>query len=182
MRLIWVVAILFSTSLIAQPARRPMTRGESQAISAEHIVKQALEQMGNEKKAFERDIAVVRHLKAADAALRDPMQPAVAVQKAFEHVREAERLAPPVPREISLGVLRVRQELEAARRSPGSADFGRLRSFLNEEAIGPASRALVRRATRLQEETIAWLKLQESISELLRSLTEIVGGSLREAE
>jgi hypothetical protein len=182
MRLTWVLAILLSTSLLAQPARRPVTRGESHAINAELMVKQALEQMGNDKKAFERDIGVVRHLKAADAALRDPMQPAAAVQKAFDHVSQAERLVPAVPPEVAMGVLRVRQQLEAARRSPGSADFGRLRSFLNEEAIGPASRVLVRRATRLQGETIAWLKVQESISEILRGLTEIVGESLREAE
>ena len=186
MRLIWIltsVAILMSTSVTPQPApRRPGSRSEAQAMSAEAIVRQAAEQLGAEKKAFERDIAVVRHLKAADAALADSMQPAAAVQKAFEHLSEAERLVPTRPFEVSQGVLRARQELEAARRSPASADFGRLRSAVRQEALGPATRILVRNATHLQEETIAWLKLQESVSQLVQGLTQIVGDSLREAE
>jgi hypothetical protein len=111
----------------------------------------------------------------------DSLQPTVAVQEAFEQVSAAEALGP-LPLEVGDGVIHARQQLEAARRSPGSADFGRLRSMLRERALGPASRVALRNATRLQDEIEAWLKLQLVIGDHLRAMNAVVGESLRESQ
>ncbi|HVT43669.1 MAG TPA: hypothetical protein VMT00_04695 [Thermoanaerobaculia bacterium] len=148
-------------------------------ITAEQALKQATEQLADRKKRFEGDLEVLRRLHAADKALVDSLQPSIAVQKAFEHVEEAERLA--VEFVVKQGIIRARQALEDARRSPASADFERLRSVLRTEALGPASRLVARNALGLEEEVLAWAKLQESISAHLRALSEIAAESLRAA-
>jgi uncharacterized membrane-anchored protein len=147
---------------------------------AEIAVKQASEQLVAIKKICERDIAVLAHLRAADDALADAMQPANAVQKAYEEVGAAKGLGPEFF--VMQGVMRTERALEDARRSPMTADFGRLRSTLRDEAVGPASRVAVRDALRLEDEALAWLKVQQLIADHLRALSEISSQSLRAAE
>lgn len=80
------------------------------------------------------------------------------------------------------GLSRVRRGLEEARRSPATADFGRLRSLVQEQALGPSSRLVVRNATRLQEEMLAWIQVQELIAMHLKNLAEITCESLRASD
>lgn len=160
-----------------QPHRPP--RFSPTATGAENAVKNAMQQFAQEKKAFERDIEVLRQLRLADDALVDPMQPATALQKAHEHAARAKDLA--VEFAVKQGVIKAEQEIASAKRSPGMADFARLRSVLRTEAIGPASRLVARNALRLEEDILAWLKVQESIAQHLRSLSDVAGESLRAA-
>jgi hypothetical protein len=148
--------------------------------AGEIAIKQAAERLADEKKGYERDVAVLRHLRLADAALADAMQPSNALQKAFEEVDAARGLDPDFL--VVQGVIRMHDELDAARRSPQAADFGRLRSLLRSEALNPAARVTVRNALHLQEETLAWLKVQQLITDHLRALSEISGNSLRASE
>jgi len=154
------------------------------ADAAEIAVKQAAEQLTIIKKICERDVDVLRHLRTADDALTDPMQPTNAVQKAYEEVDAAKSLAQsPVPEFLVLqGVIRAEREVEGARRSPMTADFGHLRSVLRAEALGPASRVAVRDALRLQDEALAWLKVQQLIADHLRAIAEISNQTLRASE
>src|SRR5436305_7071528 len=147
------LALALSSPLFAQPARvRPIGPG---AMNAEMSVKQAMEALGNQRKIVDRDLEVLKHLKSADVALTDPMQPENAIQKAYEEVDKAKTLMPePL---VYQGVIKVERELEAARRSPMTADFGRLRALMLQLALGPASRVVARNALRLEEETLAWL-------------------------
>ena len=174
-----LVVTLVSTTLLAQrpPRRIPLSSGPPAAESA---VKQAVDRLGQEKKAMDIDLKVLGHIRAADRALTDPMQPTIAVQKAFEQISEAERLHGDFL--VQQGIVRARQELESARRSPAAADFGRIRGIIREQALGPASRVVVRNATRLQEETLAWISVQELIATHLKMLAEITGENLRAAE
>jgi len=179
MRTICAVLVLaLSSALFAQPARvRPIGPA---AMNAEMSIKQAMEALGNQRKIVDRDLEVLRHLKSADTALTDPMQPENAVQKAYEEVDKAKTLQPaPLVYE---GVIKIERELEAARLSPMSADFGRLRARLLEFALGPASRVVARNALRLEEETLAWLRVQELISQHVRMLSEIASDSMRTAQ
>ena len=174
--------ILFSIPLLAQSGGSPRgprispSRGP-QAMAAEMAIKQAAEQLGNDRKSYDRDLEVLRHLRGADEALIDSMQPLTAVQKAYEEVAAAKALGPEYP--VSQGVIRVQEQLESARRSPLSADLGRLRTLLRADAIGPAVRIVVRNGIRLQDETLSWLRIQELIATHLKTLAEITGESLR---
>ena len=176
--IVLLVVTLVSTAVLAQPRRRPPAIGH--AVSAESAVKEAIEQLGEEKKAIERDLAVLGHIRGSDRALGDTMQPSVAVQKAFEEISEAERLNADFF--VRQGLIRARQALEDARRSPGAADFERLRGVIRTEALGPSSRLVVRNALRLQEETIAWIRVQEAINLHLKTLADITGESLRASD
>jgi hypothetical protein len=187
MRRLLIVLTLVSASALAQtsgpPRNRPPVPGfrPGPAVqSAEMAVKQAMEQLANVRKGIERDVEVLNHLRTADDALVDNMQPSNAIQKAYEQVEEAKRLAPDFT--VMQGVIKIERELEAARRSPLGADFGHLRSILRDEALGPASRVVARNALRLQEETLAWMKIQELIATHVRTLAEIAGDSLRAAQ
>jgi len=188
MRKLFVALTLVCVAAFAQssrtpPSRRPpgMTRiGSPGASAAEAAVKQSMEQLVQLKKAFERDLEIMSHLRTADQALVDNMQPTVSVQKAYEEVEAAKGLQPEVF--VLNGIIKVERELEGARRSPTSADFGRLRAVLRDEALGPQSRVLARNAARLQEETVAWLRVQELIGAHVRVMSEIVGDALRAAE
>lgn len=154
--------------------------GTARAANAEAIVKQAAEQLGNEKKGFDRDLETLRHLRTADAALIDAMQPAVSLQKAYEEVDAASGLSTDF--RVQDGIIRMRQALEEARRSPAAADFGRLRVRLLDDALAPASRVAIRNATKLEEEVLAWLKVQQAIADHLRVLADITSESLIAAE
>ena len=158
---------------------RPGGRPSQHTFAADAAVKQAAEQLGNDRKQIERDLQVLVHLRAADAALADSMQPSVAIQKSFESVEEAIRFNNDFV--VRQALSRARTALEEARRSPGSADFGRLRGFMRE-ALVSASRVTMRNATRLHEESTAWLGVQEQISGHLRVLAEITGESLRASQ
>jgi hypothetical protein len=178
----WSAGILTDASeAYAQgPSPRPNPRVVSRAMSAESAVKQAMEQLGDERKIFERDVAVLRHIREADEALTDPMQPTIAIQKAYDHIDEAKRLMPEFV--VMQGLIKVHDELTEARRSPISADFGRLRASMNSNAERPASRVAVRNALRLEDETLMWIKVQEMIALHLRTLSEIAGESLRASQ
>jgi len=150
------------------------------ADTAEAAVKQAMQQLVEIKKICERDVGVLAHLRAADDALADPMQPDNAVQKAYEEVGAAKALVPEFF--VMQGVIRSQRALEDARRSPMTADFPRLRATVRDEAVGPASRVAVRDAIRLEDEALAWLKVQQLIADHLRSISEISSQSLRAVE
>jgi hypothetical protein len=173
-------ALVAVPALAQTPPRARVVRPLMRADTAESAVKQAADQLGAERKIFERDIEVLAHLRAADAALADTMQPATAVQKAYEAVGKARSLPPEFL--VMQGVIRAHQELETARRSPTNTDFGRLRSIIRDLALGPASRVAVRNALRLEDETLAWIKVQQLIADHLKVLTEIASQSLRAAE
>jgi hypothetical protein len=178
-----VIALSIATiawPIVAQTPPRRVSRTTMSADAAESAVKQASEQLGLSRKICERDIGVLMHLRAADDALADAMQPTNAVQKAFEEVGAAKGLGPEFF--VMQGVIRTERALEDARRSPMTADFGRLRSTLRDEAVGPASRVAVRDALRLEDEALAWLKVQQLIADHLRAISEISSQSLRAAE
>src|SRR5712692_4432347 len=148
--------------MLAQaPSRERPFRPPGRAEAAETAAEQAAEQLAAVKKVCERDVDVLRHLRAADRALTDPMQPSHAVQTAYAEIDAAKGLGPAFL--VMQGVVRAQRDVEAARRSPATADFGHLRSVLREEALGPASRVVVRNALRLEEEALAWLKVQQLI-------------------
>jgi hypothetical protein len=171
--------LLIVVAASAFPQTRVRPPGPA-VFNAEMAIKQAVEAAGTQRKAIDRDLEVLVHLRAADVALTDPMQPSNAVQKAYEEVDKAKSLQPEF--NVFQGVIKVERELENARLSPMGADFGRLRALLAEHALGPASRVVTRNALRLQEETLAWLKVQELISAHVRGMTEIAGESLRAVE
>lgn len=157
-----------------------VVRTSGSAQSAEIAVKQAMEQLASFRKMYDRDVEVLNNLRGADDALADAMQPSNAIQKAYESVEHAKALGPDFL--VMQGVIKIERELESARRSPMSADFGRLRSVLRDEALGPAIRLVARNALRLQEETLAWMRVQELIAAHVRTMTEIAGESLRAAQ
>jgi len=185
-RLPLLLAIALALPSLAQtspppPRRNPqMMRPIIRAENIETYVKQASEQLATAKKAFDRDIEVLTHVRAADNALVDNMQPANAVQKAYEEIVAAKTLNPPF--DVYQGVIASERILEDARRSPMTADFGHLRSVLREQALGPASRTVVRNALRLDEEAAEWIKVQQMISDHLRAISDISSQSLRASE
>lgn len=181
------IALSMATVALPLLAQGPPPRGRmvrpsmtADAAEAEAAVKQASERLVMAKKACDRDVDVLAHLRAADKALTDPMQPENAVQKAYEEVEAAKMAQPPFV--VMQGVIRAERELEGARRSPVSTDFAHLRSVLRDEALGPASRVTVRDAAGLQDEARAWLRVQQLIGDHLRMLTEISSESLRASE
>ena len=173
------VLVLVTMPLLAQTPSRRIVRfpPNRQADFAETAIKQAMDQFANEKKIFERDISVLQHLHAADDALGDTMQPNNAIEKAFEEVQAAYRLDPEFV--VKQGVLSASHELEDARRSPATADFGRLRTTIRHDALVPAASVAARNGTALQESVLSWIKVQELISSHLRALSETAADSLR---
>jgi len=186
MRRLFVVLMLLAAPLLAQTRERRLPPSGYRiapnlgAQSAEAAVKQAMEQLVTMKKMVDRDIEVLTHLRAADTALVDNMQPTVSIQKAYEEVEKAKALNPEF--NVMQGVIKNERELEAARRSPIGADFGHLRTILRDEALAPASRVVVREALKLQEETAAWMKVQELIAAHVRALSDVASDSLRAAQ
>ena len=167
--------------MAAQPSRgRPPRPASPNADVAEAAVKQAAMQLGELKRVAEKDVNVLMHLRTADDALVDPMQPTNAVQKAYEEVDAAKGLGPDFL--VMQGVVKTERALEDARRSPMSADLGRVRATLRDEALGPAARVAVRNAIRLEDEMLAWLRVQQLIADHLRQISEISNQSLRAAE
>lgn len=184
MRRLFVILVLIGTSALAQPRERrtgpPLQRITPGALGAESALKQSMDALTAFKKVYDRDVEVLAHLRGADDALADTMQPSISVQKAYEEVEKADSLRPDFV--VEQGVIKARQELESARRSPMSADFGHLRGIIRGEALGPAARVVARDALRLQEETISWLRVQELIAAHVRTLAEITGEGLRAAQ
>ena len=175
--------VLVSTSVFAQQprtVRRTPPTASQNVQQAEMAVKNAIERFGNERKALETMLEVHAHIRNADRALVDPMQPSIAIQKAFEEISEAQRKnAEPF---LDSGLIRARNEIDAARKSPMSADLGRLRGIIRGQALGPSSRLVVRTSTTLQRETLAWISVQELIATHMKSLAEVTGEGLRTAQ
>lgn len=179
--LLVVIIVVLAFPLFAQPSRRMRPpRAATQMDAVEIALRQAAEQLARDRKIVERDVSVLRHLRAAASALADAMQPANALEKAHEEVSEAKRLAPDFT--VMQGLIKVEQALDDARRSPGAADFDRLRTLLRNEALTPASRAATRDALDLQDDTVAWLKVQQQIANHLRAIAELSADSLRAAQ
>ncbi|MHB0971458.1 MAG: hypothetical protein ACYC7A_17140 [Thermoanaerobaculia bacterium] len=171
-----VLTLTLAGNAFAQPVawRSPVKH----AKPAETAIQAAMEQLGRERKIVEREVLILKHLQVADDALTDPMQPSVSVQKAFDEVAEAKRLESTDIR-VRNGVVEALKVIDDARKSPTSADFGRLRSILRTEATGPATRYALRITAALQEETIAWLRVQRLIGDHLAELADIEGGTLQ---
>ena len=187
----YALAILMAVSLplFAQaPPRRVLRPGPTPfADNAEMAIKQAAEQLTAIKKITDRDLAVLDHIRVADGALTDPMQPFNAIQKAYEEVDAAKTLleaARSQPAEFAVyqGVIKTERELESAKLSPMTADFGHLRLVVGGEALGPARRAALRDAIRVQDELLAWLRVQQLISDHVKALSEISSQTLRASE
>ena len=177
--------MVIAQALLAQSPPRRSTRPF--ADSAESSIKQASEQMATIKKLVDRDVAVLQHLRAADAALTDPMQPNNAVQKAVDETKTAKTLEETTPGVspdfvVRQGLIKVLDELDRAHLSPPTADFGHLRSVMRSEALGPASRAAVRDASTLQDEILAWLRVQQLIGDYVKTMSEISGQALKASE
>ena len=176
----FLLAVVATVPLLAQTPplpRRVIPRGGFPSDGAAAAVKIAIEQLTNQKKQYDRDIEVLKHIRAADSALVDPSQPMNALQKAFEEIEKAIALVPDFV--VMQGLVKTRQLFEDARRSPGAADFGRLRALLTQLAERPATRVVVGNVSRLEEDILSWLKVQEAISVHLRTLSEIAGENLR---
>ncbi|HYM60982.1 MAG TPA: hypothetical protein VEZ11_08825 [Thermoanaerobaculia bacterium] len=179
---------IFSLPLIAQPTRPPRVvdrQAQTRILqgtsgTAETAIKQAMQQLATAKQKYDKDLEVLRHLRAADGALIDPTQPHNAIQKAFEEVSIAKQINPDF--DILQGVITIEKALESARLSPAAADFGRLRAMMYSEAIAPAVRVVARDGAWLQEETLAWIKVQELISMHLHAVAEISAECLRVAQ
>lgn len=139
-----------------------------------------MERLGNEKKGYEDALAVLQHIRTADNALADTMQPNNAIQKAYDEIKEAKRSNPEFV--VLQGILKAERELENARLSPMVADFSHLRTTIRNDAAGPAVRVVAANAAKLQEDILGWIKIQELISSHLRSLTEISAASARAAQ
>src|SRR5687768_10716416 len=176
---IWLLVLLVPVAEAQNVPSRVNPRTTSRVMSAESAIKQAMEALVEERKIYERDVAVLREIRQADDALTDPMQPSNAIQKAYDHIDKAKTFMPELV--VMNGLVKVHGALTDARRSPLSADFGRLRASLKSDAEGPAQRVAMRNALRLQDETLMWIKVQELISMHLRSLSEITGESLKES-
>ena len=176
--LIVLLAAFAAHESSGQPRRPQMNRGP--VMTAERSIKEAAEVLVSARKGYERNIEVLRHVRLADDALADAMQPTIAMQKAYDEIQEAKRLSPEFY--VMQGVITVERALESARLSPASADFGKLRSMMKLDAVSPASRVVVRDASALGEEIGAWLKIQELVAAHVRSLSDITSQSLRAAE
>lgn len=174
-----LTVVLFTLPLLAQQRVTPR-RLPARATTAESVIKQAADLLVDEKKIYDRDVAVLRHLQTADEALVDDMQRHVAIQTAFEEVAKARELGADF--RVAPGLSKMANELESARRSIASADLGRLRSLLREHALAPAARVARENALKLEEEILAWLKVQELIAVHLRQMSEISGESLRTSQ
>jgi len=156
--------------------RGPLVHAEN----VEAYIKQASEQLAVLKKAFDRDVEVLVHVRTADNVLVDTMQPTVAVEKSYEEVKAARLLQPPF--DVEQGLIAAQRELESARLSPTTTDFGKLRSVIRREALGPAARAVSRNALRLTDEMNEWIKIQQMISDQLRAMSDISSASMRALE
>ena len=177
-----LLAVVAAVPLLAQtpPPRRVIPRGALPADGASAAIKVAIEQLTNQKKIYDRDMEVLKHVRVADAALIDPSQPMNALQKAFEEIEKAKSLVPDFV--VMDGLTKTSRVLDDARRSPGAADFGRLRAIVAQLAERPAARAVVNNVARLEDDILSWLKVQEAISVHLRVLSEIAGESLRASQ
>lgn len=177
-----LLLIVIAFPAVAQTARPKMMPRipTTRADAAEMAVKQAAEDLARMKKRVETDIDVLADIRGADKALTDPMQPTIAVDKAYEDIEKAKMLGPEFL--VEQGVIKAERELESARRSPTTADFGRLRAVIQEEALGPASRLVVREASALSDQTAAWIRIQQQISDHLRVLSDTVAEALKAAD
>lgn len=175
-----VLLTLFPPLVSAQSSRPAPRHAQFDAVQAERFLAAGAERLAERKKSYERDLGALRRIRAADEALVDPMQPAASLEKAHEELGKAKGLAADLI--LADGLVAAYDAIEAARRSPGSADFPRLRTIIRRECEGPARRIVLANAVALEEEILAWLKVQERIAEHLRLLSEIAGESVRASQ
>ena len=173
-----IIATFIAAAGHAQLESPAANRAVSHTRSAASLVTTAIEQLSSEKERLDRDVKLLQHLYSADAALLDASQPATAIQKASEHVAEAERLNS-AEFTVRDGLIRVRKRIDLAQRSPGLADFDQLRTSLRQDALSPTSRVVARNTFRLQQEALGWIKFQEHLTAHLRTLTELTDANLR---
>ena len=89
------VFVALACPLFAQNIpNRQNPRTTSRVMYAESAIKQAMEALVEERKIYERDVAVLREIRQADDALTDPMQPSNAIQKAYDHIDKAKTFMP----------------------------------------------------------------------------------------
>lgn len=172
-----VVLVFLAFASSAQPRHR----AHSGAEAGERALSLAARQLELMKSTYDRDIAVLGHLRAAQEAVADAMQPSAAVEKAHGHLAKAEGLLESGGSAVYHPVLEALQALESARRSPSTADFDRLRGLILRAAV-PASRVAARNALDLEEQILDWIKVQQGISDHLRRMSEIAGESLRASQ
>lgn len=175
-----VLVLALAIPLCAQSKQRVVYRNADAVATADAMIKGAAELLANDRKAIERDIQVLRQLRQADAALADDMQPSNALEKAHDAVSKAKDLGPEFY--VMQGVIKAEQALDDARRSPSLADLSHLRTIVRDDALRPASRVAIRNAQRLQEETVAWLSVQQLITNHLKTLSDLEHESLQAAE
>lgn len=176
-----LIVVLHTAVAVAQPRqpRRMQLRGAAER--AEMVVKDAAEELTRASEIYERDVKVLAHLRAAQKALADAMQPSAAIEKAWDHTSKAAGLVSSDPGAVGQMTLRAHAAVENARRSPGTADFDRLRSMV-QDAIDPAARVAAANALELEDQILDWIKVQQMISNHLRRMSEIAGDSLRAAQ
>lgn len=176
-----LVLLFLAFESLAQPRIYRSAQARRAADNAEMAVKSAADELENAKETYERDVKVLAHLRAAQKGLTDAMQPAAAIEKAWEHVNKAYGLIGFDPGPVGQMTLRARDAIESARRSPGSTDFDRLRNIV-QDAIDPAARVAAANALELEVQILDWIKVQQLISNHLRRMSEIAGESLRAAQ
>ncbi|MGA7614645.1 MAG: hypothetical protein WBX15_05625 [Thermoanaerobaculia bacterium] len=171
--------VLFVALPVAAQQRSHPDAPVQEALQAEQNLRQAMQRFAEEKKVYQRDLAVLEHLGKAHAALEDAMQPAVSLEKCHDEVEEARRLiTDPL---LFAGVRRVSDELESARRSPGMADFDRLRTLLVRETLNRARAIVAENSLRVQNEVAQWLAVQKGIADHLQDLNRVGADSLRKS-
>lgn len=183
-----LLTIVLAFPAVAQRPRPPRpAMMANRADTVEAALKQAAEDLANLKKQIDIDLQVLVHIRAADDALVDAMQPTVAIEKAHDEISQAQTLEaskrffdPDFT--VKNGLVKCMTEVERARLSPTTADFGHLRTVVREEGVGPASRRLVREATALSTQTAAWIRIQQQISDHLRVLGDIVAECLKASD
>jgi hypothetical protein len=179
--------VLASLNVHAQPGRTHVRRSPQRTFDVsqiETIVKDASRRLTEQKKIVDADLEVLALLRAADVALTDPMQPNVALQKAIDHVDKAQAILP-VHQEnlwVRQGLISVKRVLDDARRSPGAADFGRLRFQLHRDCVAPATRVALKHSSSLQQELASWIVAQEWITGHLQLLQQVSSEAILAAQ
>lgn len=179
--------VLASLNVHAQSGRthvRRQTQRTYDVSQIETIVKDASRRLAEQKKIVDADLEVLALLRAADVALTDPMQPNVALQKAIDHVDKAQTIIPFHQENhwVRQGLISMDRALDDAKRSPGAADFGRLRFLLHRDCVAPAARVAIKHSSSLQQELASWIVAQEWITAHLQLLQQVSAEAILAAQ
>lgn len=188
LRLFIALGLVFaSLNGLAQSGRTNVRRSPQRTYDVsqiETIVKDASRRLTEQKKIVDADLEALALLRAADVALTDPMQPSVALQKALDHVDKAKAILP-VHQEnhwVRQGLIAMERALADAKRSPGAADFGRLRFQLHRDCVAPATRVALKHSSSLQQELASWIVAQEWITGHLQLLQQVSADAILAAQ